>query len=325
MSQKLVTIVGSTGTQGRAIITSLIKDPQYKIRGLTRNPDGVIAQGLRANGVEVVKADLGDPDSLRSAFAGSYAVFGVTDISGLLYEGCDLDAAATAEAKLGLNIAQACLETPGLEHFIWSTLPDVATLSDGTFDLPNFRGKVAVDAFIRSHPELEAKTTFLFIAQYHLNWALPPLAPHLIKGTGGEKGTVHVQFATHPPDTRIASIGDVSRNLGPFVAAILTQSDKTRGSTVLAHEGVYTAAESLQMWAKARGTRAISVPISKQQFSELFGVFDFLGTMWRSWAMLGDRAWTLPSGEKVLTKDDLGVTGLVGLEDSFASSVQGGQ
>lgn len=314
-------MVGATGTQGGGIIDFLSGNPDYKLRGLSRNPNSAAALELAGKGVEVVQADLNDLASLHVAFAGSYAVYGVTDMPGLRAESRDNAGASEAEERQGINIAKACLETPGLQHFIWSTLPDAAKLSYGAFDLPNFRGKTAADAFIRAHGELLAKTTFLFIAQYASNYNYGPLAPHLIPGAGGGEGDTYVQFATHPPDTPITTIGDVRRNIGPFVAAILAQPGKTRGgTTVLAHVEVVSAEESLEMWARARGARAIAVPVSTEIFTEIFGSFDFLGAMWRFWAELGARAWGVPGGEKVLTKDDLGVTGLIGQAESFRST-----
>lgn len=320
MATKVFTVVGATGTQGGGIIDFLAANSDYKLRGITRYPDSAAALDLKARGVEVVQADLNDVASLRAVFAGSYAVYGVTDMPGIRAELGNNNAASAAEERQGIHIAQACLDTPGLQHFIWSTLPDAAKLSHGEFDLPNFRGKVAVDAFIRAHDELLAKTTFLFVSQYASNYNYGPLAPHRIPGLGDGRGDTYVQFATHPPDTPITTIGDVRRNIGPFVAAILAQADKTqRGTTVLAHVEVITAEDSLQMWARARGVRAISIPVSTETFSELFGSFDFLGAMWRFWAALGERAWSLPNGEKVLTKDDLGVTGLIGQAESLRS------
>ncbi|KAG8156902.1 hypothetical protein KVR01_013315 [Diaporthe batatas] len=324
MTSKIITIVGATRTQVGGIIDFLVGNPEYKLRGLTRKPASASAQELKAKGVEVVKADLNDLNSLHAAFSGSYGVYGVTDMPGMRAELGDNDAAIAAEERQGINIAKACLETPGLQHFIWSTLPDSVGLSNGTFDLPNFRGKVAVDNFIRAHSELLAKTTFFFISQYASNYNYGPLAPHLIPGAGDGKGDTYVQFVTHPPDTPITTIGDVRRNIGPFVAAILAQPEKTRGgTTVLAHVEVVPAEESLQMWADARGVRAISIPVSAEKLTELFGSFDFLGLMWRFWAALGDRAWGLPSGGKVVTKDDLGVTGLIGQAESFLLKMQG--
>lgn len=108
----------------------------------------------------------------------------------------DNAAAAAAEERQGINIAKACLETHGLEYFIWSTLPDATKISSGAFDLPNFRGKAAADAFIRAHGELLAKTTFLLISQYASSYNYGPLAPHLIPGAGDGQGDTYVQFAT---------------------------------------------------------------------------------------------------------------------------------
>jgi hypothetical protein len=321
MTAKTITVIGATGTQGGGIIDFLAGNPSYKLRGVTRNPKGAAAQALATKGVEVVQADLNDLRSLRAAFAGSYAVYGVTDMPGIRAELGDTDAAIAAETRQGINMAQACLETPSLQHFIWSTMPDAAKLSNGAFDLPTFKGKPPVDAFIRAHDALLAKTTFLFVSQYASTCNFPPLAPHLIRGAGDGKGDTYVQFTTHPPDTPITTIGDVRRNIGPFVAAILEQPAKTRdGKTVLAHVEVVTAQESLEMWARARGVRAVSVPVSTEKFHEIFGSLDVLGAMWRFWAALRERSWGLPDGGKVLTKDDLGVAGLIGQEESFRST-----
>lgn len=248
MTTKIVTIVGATGTQGGGIIDFLAGNPDCKLRGLTRNHSSVAALDLRAKGVQVVQADLNDLASLRATFAGSYAVYGVTDMPGMRAEFGDNNAATAAEEKQGINIARACLETPDLEHFIWSTLPDAAKLSNESFNLPNFKGNAAMDDFFRAYDDLLAKITFLFISQYASNYNYKPLAPHLIPGAGNGKGDTYVQFATHPPNTPITTIDDVRRNIGPFMAAILAQPGKTRsGTTVLAHVEVVTAEESLQM------------------------------------------------------------------------------
>ncbi|KAI0008715.1 hypothetical protein F4779DRAFT_585898 [Xylariaceae sp. FL0662B] len=311
MSPKLVTVVGATGSQGSAVIAALVDDPNYKLRGLTRNPDSPAAQDLKAKGVEVVRADINDLESLKNAFAGSYAVYGVTDFPNLLGEH-DIESAVRVEASQGRNIAQAALETTSLQHFIWSTLPDASEISDGQFYLPNFAGKSQVDKFIRSHRDLAAKTTFLFIAQYHSNYSYSPLSLYLIP-----TAQTYVQFVTHPPDTPIYTIGDVRRNLGPFVKPILEQPDMTKGNVVLAHVEIMTAEESLQTWAKVKGTKAISVPVSAELLHTLWGeIADFLGEMWRYWAAVREKSWTAP-GKTVLTKDDLGVKGLIRLAESF--------
>lgn len=49
-----------------------------KVRALTRHPNGDAAAGLRAQGADVVRADVNDPTTLGPALAGAEALFVVT-------------------------------------------------------------------------------------------------------------------------------------------------------------------------------------------------------------------------------------------------------
>ncbi|MFE3002247.1 NAD(P)H-binding protein [Nocardia sp. NPDC059246] len=63
-------VTGATGTVGRAVVDRLLADG-LPVRAVTRRPE---AAGLPA-GVEVVRADLGDADSLPAALTGVRGVF----------------------------------------------------------------------------------------------------------------------------------------------------------------------------------------------------------------------------------------------------------
>jgi uncharacterized protein YbjT (DUF2867 family) len=76
---KLIVVVGATGGQGGSVAKYFLSDPEYIVRGVTRNPEGQKAHDLKALGVEIVKADVGDVESLEKAFEGAYAIFAVTD------------------------------------------------------------------------------------------------------------------------------------------------------------------------------------------------------------------------------------------------------
>ncbi|KAI1147282.1 hypothetical protein F4825DRAFT_455642 [Nemania diffusa] len=308
---KLVTVVGATGNQGRAVIEALASDPNYTLRGLTRNLEGRGAQELKSQGVEVVAASLDDPASLKAAFAGSYAVYGVTGINDLLADH-DLPAVEKIEETWGKNIAQAAAETAGLQHLIWSTLPHASEISNGRYHLSNHVGKNKVDDYIRANPELAAKTTFLFIGQYHSNYSYSAVSLYPIPSANA-----YVHFASHPPDTPIYWIGNVTRNLRPFIKPILEQPDKTKGNVVFAYADVHTSEDSLQIWAKTKGVRAFHVPVSVELVHALWGKYaDLLATMWRYWGDFGEKSWSAP-GYTLLTKEDLGVTDLISLAESF--------
>ncbi|KAI0977136.1 hypothetical protein F4678DRAFT_3808 [Xylaria arbuscula] len=308
---KLVTIVGATGNQGRAVITALSNDPNYTLRGLTRNVQSQAAQELKSQGVEMVEATLDNPAALKAAFAGSYAVYGVTGIKENLATK-DLPTLEALEEEWGKNIAQAAAETDGLQHFIWSTLPHALENSGGRFRLSNHIAKNNVDDYIRANADLAAKTTFLMIAQYHRNYSIGPVSIHHIPSANA-----YIHFASHPADTPISWIGDVTRNLPLFIKPILEQTDKTKGNVVFAESEVHTSEESLQIWAKAKGVKAFHVPISAELLHALWGEYaDVLAGMWRYWGEFREKSWSAP-GYTVITKDDLGVTGFTSLAETF--------
>jgi uncharacterized protein YbjT (DUF2867 family) len=71
----LITVFGATGNQGGAVARSLLKNPSFKVRALTRNPSSDASQALASQGAEVHQADGFDKKSMLSAFAGSWGVF----------------------------------------------------------------------------------------------------------------------------------------------------------------------------------------------------------------------------------------------------------
>jgi uncharacterized protein YbjT (DUF2867 family) len=56
---KLITVFGSTGNQGGSVVKAILGHPelskQWKIRGITRNPNKPDAQAMVAKGVEMVQ------------------------------------------------------------------------------------------------------------------------------------------------------------------------------------------------------------------------------------------------------------------------------
>lgn len=65
---KLIVVIGATGVQGGSVISALLKNPEYKIRAVTRNASSEAAKKLAAEGVEVVTANSDDVSSLKAAF-----------------------------------------------------------------------------------------------------------------------------------------------------------------------------------------------------------------------------------------------------------------
>src|SRR4051794_33484988 len=77
MADKLILITGATGKQGGATLRYLAKQGGFKLRAMTRHPDGDAAKAVAALGAEVVAGDLDDAASVSRALAGAWGAFGV--------------------------------------------------------------------------------------------------------------------------------------------------------------------------------------------------------------------------------------------------------
>lgn len=133
MEKKRIVVIGATGSQGKGVVSALVNRGTFHVSAVTRNPETYSGPAQ-----EAVKADLNDADSLKNAFKNAYGVFAVTNF----WEGAD-------EFAQGKNAVETAKEAD-VQHFIWSTLPNVETISDGEFDVPHFTGKAKVDELVKS-------------------------------------------------------------------------------------------------------------------------------------------------------------------------------
>lgn len=132
MEQKTIVVFGAAGSQGKGVVNALVDQPEFKVRAITRNP-----QNYSGGAHEVMNADLDDVNSLKNAFKDAYGVFVVTNF----WAGAD-------EISQGKNAIQAAKES-GINHFVWSTLPNVEQISGGKFNVPHFTGKAKVDELVK--------------------------------------------------------------------------------------------------------------------------------------------------------------------------------
>lgn len=176
MAEKIIAVTGATGIQGGGVVNIMKKTPGWKVRAITRNPDGDAAKKLAADGVEVVQASFDDEASLAKAFEGVAAVYAVTNWWEHLFTGKSQDEAGVLEEEQGMKIARAAAATPSLEHYIWSTTPSGKKVSGGSLTTPHMDYKANVDERIKAElPELAAKTTYLYFGFYPQNLLYYPM------------------------------------------------------------------------------------------------------------------------------------------------------
>jgi uncharacterized protein YbjT (DUF2867 family) len=222
MTKQTITVVGGTGAQGGGVVNALLASGQFAVRVVSRNPASKSAETLEKRGVRVVKGDLLEPSSLRAAFEGAHGAFLVTNFWD--------PAQMPRETEIG-NAAVKEARAAGVQHFIWSTLPDAEKLTGGRLKLPHFTGKARVDAAVdaANFP----RYTFVQAPFYFQNF-LGMLAPQPLPN-GGRGWAVPMD-----PAARVIHAGDVN-DVGRAVAAAFAAGEKLPNGTYLAVcGGVYS-------------------------------------------------------------------------------------
>lgn len=141
MSLPIVAVVGATGAQGGGVVDALLSGGRFAVRALTRNPDSDRAQALGARGVEIVQADLAEPETLAAAFEGAHGAFVVTN-----FWESDVGPGEQEQGKAAVKAAQQA----GVRHFVWSTLPNCRKLSGGDLTVEHFTSKALVDEAVKA-------------------------------------------------------------------------------------------------------------------------------------------------------------------------------
>jgi len=222
MSKEIITVIGGTGAQGGGVVDALLESGQFAVRVVTRNPASDASKALEKRGVEVVKGDLLDPSSLRASFTGAYGAFLVTNF---------WDPAQMANER---GIAVAAVNEArgaGIQHFIWSTLPNAEALTGGRLKLRHFTGKAKADAAVAAAGF--PRYTFVQAPFYFQNF-LTTLAPQPLQN-GGRGWLVPMD-----PSARVMHGGDV-KDVGRAVAAAFAAGDTLpNGSYLSVCGGLYS-------------------------------------------------------------------------------------
>lgn len=183
---KLIVVLGATGNQGGSVATTFLQKPEWRVRAVTRNAASSKAESLKSRGAEVVEADMDKPETLVAAFAGAQVVYAVSDPIGTLFAGPEkssvkpregqnlLDWATGIETHQFKNAVDAAAQTPTLERFIISTLPNTKKLSSGKYnEVYHFDSKAAAEEYTKEiYPDLWNKTSV-----YYAGWFLSNIVP----------------------------------------------------------------------------------------------------------------------------------------------------
>lgn len=243
MEKKIIAVIGATGAQGTGVVNALVNKGSFTVRAITRNPDNYTGKAG-----EAVKGDLTDIRSLKDAFTGAHGVFVVTNF----WEGAD-------EMAQGKNAVQAAMEA-GVNHFIWSTLPNVEAISNGKFEVPHFTGKAKVDEFVKQ----AGFQHYTFVQ-----------APFYFQNLTGMMGAQPQQDGTTgwtlpiDPAQKVIHMGDIN-DLGKVVAGAFVNPEKTGNGSYLSLAPELNSFNDIIAAYKAQGMDYSFTRVPGELFSTFF-------------------------------------------------------
>ena len=242
--KKLITVVGATGQQGGGVLRALQAQGQFRVRAVTRHPEQ--HRGLAE---EVVAGDLDHPETLEAAFKGAHGVFLVTNF---WQQGTD-------EREQAAGAVRAAKDA-GVEHLVWSTLPDVDAISGGKIDLPHFTGKARIDRIVKEAGF--ANYTFVVAPFYYQNLVgvMPPQ-----EQTDGTLGWA----LPIDPTVRGIHMGDI-RELGNIVAGAFAHPDQAGHGEYLPLVGDFMSFNEIIDTLNRQGHRLSFKQVPTKAFSTLF-------------------------------------------------------
>ena len=251
MEKQIVTVLGSTGAQGGGVVRALLGQHDWQVRAVSRNARSQAALRLAALGCEIAEADLNTPATLFEALQGSYGLFAVTNFWDR--------ATRMGEFEQGRNLVRAAKEA-GIQHFIWSTLPDYHALSGGKLTVPHFTSKAQVDAEVNmaGFPYY----TFVEAPFYFQNF----LTIHAPRKT--PEGSELWRYPADKDKCRFPC-GDINE-LGKIVAAALNQPEIAGKGQHLALASDYLCWQDLVNILNAQGHKLDYERVSAEEYDSFF-------------------------------------------------------
>jgi uncharacterized protein YbjT (DUF2867 family) len=266
---QIVLVTGATGRQGGAVARQLLSHG-YKVKGITRKPQGEKADQLRMLGAEVVYADFDDPASLEKALEGVWGVFAVQDF---------IEAGLEREIEQGKRLAELARKKD-VTHFVYASVAAPEPAQHVGIPLAHFEGKWDIEQAIRQlgFPSYTFLRGVFFMEAFMTDYLFPKAGEG--KFTGGIKPDTSFQmvaiediakFALRSFEQPQQMNGHVielagARHTMPEVAEILTKTTGKQFQYVqVPWSEVHPVFAKTQQWWEARGWD-VDIPALEKQY-----------------------------------------------------------
>ena len=253
-NEKTILITGATGKQGGATIRHLAKRGGFKLRAMTRKPDGDAAKAAAALGAEVVAGDLNDAASLERAVKGAWGVFAVQNTR---------EAGVEGEEEQGKRLAKIAKDA-GVQHYVYTSVGS----ANRRTGIPHFENKFRVEETVKQlkFPSHVILRPVFFMENLPSPWFL-----------NGDKLTTALK-----PETKLQMVA--VDDIGKFSAAAFVEADKFKGAEIEYAGDAVTMAEAAAAVSELTGKTVTYQPIpiaavrqNSEDFALMLEWFDAVG------------------------------------------------
>lgn len=251
-----VLVSGATGKQGGAIARELLA-AGWRVRGMTRKPEGEPARELARLGAEVVKADLDDESSLREALKGAWGAVAVQNT---------WEAGVEGEEQQGKRFARLARDM-GVQHLVYQSVGSAHRQTG----IPHFENKWRIEETIRSlrFPSHVVLRPVFFMENLLSPWFAPAIA----------EGKVAIGMK---PETRLQMIA--VEDIGKYGLAAFERASELNGRGIDLAGDALTGPEMARVLSEVthRTLSYFQVPIEQVRagsadFAAMLEWFDAVG------------------------------------------------
>ncbi len=235
--ERVILVSGATGSQGGAVARSL-SDAGFEVRALTRDPSKPTARALAGRGIEVVRGDFDDHESLRRALEGVHGVFSVQQFFEAGYDG---------EVRQGKALADAAKDA-GAEQFVYSSVCG-ADLGTG---IPHFESKWEIEEYLRG---IGLPHTILRPVSFMQNWEW--------MREGILEGTVAQPLNPDKPMQQVAV-----EDIGAFATAAFKNPERWVGREAALAGDETTMSEAVEIFSRVTNRKVAYSQTTWEQFSK---------------------------------------------------------
>ncbi|KAF3893335.1 putative NmrA family transcriptional regulator [Trichophyton interdigitale] len=168
---RIIAIVGATGNQGGSVARSLLQNPSFKVRAITRDPSSKASQTLASAGAEVVQANGFNNEEMLRAFDGAWGFYVNLNSDDKIWSNPD----GPTEFDLGKSIVDAAAQA-GVKHFVFSSGPPCTEMTEGKVRMKAMDMKYKIEQYAKQLGKFSTITP-INAAWYLENFLVKEVAP----------------------------------------------------------------------------------------------------------------------------------------------------